>query len=149
MMPYAIIVKWKANQNNRNQYEAQSWLIMLFRITYPYYPRPCNRHAAPAKKWADTEGFGDLVGLSEMFHVVDHAVAAEVKMPLIPYYQTTKTYGGLQCDGLHFGKANGGLYGCTGFPVVTDVVLQTMLNKVCRNVTPTVGCSEGVARPPR
>ena len=29
------------------------------------------------------------------------------------------------------------------FPVVTDVVVQAMLNKVCRNVAPNVGCRKG------
>ena len=44
-------------------------------------------------------------------------------------------YGGLQCDGIHFGKGAGGLHGCAGFSsVVTDVVVQAMLNKVCSGV---------------
>lgn len=103
-------------------------------------PQPLIMHARPPKKWADTESFGDMLSLTELFHKVDTKVAAEFDIPLIPYYETSNRYGGLQCDGIHFGKSSGSLYGCNGFPIVTDVAVQSMLNIVCKNVTPAIGC---------
>ena len=138
-----------------------------------------------------------MIGLSEMFHVVDRAVAADFGIPLIPYYQATKAYGGLRGVAVrrhplrqelrralrlhrvrqpfhHFwpishtfiatpyaprdmpclsANAYWMLIGACNlmvcpirvlrFPVVTDVVVQAMLNKVCRNVAPNVGCRKG------
>lgn len=59
---------------------------------------------------------------------------------LVVDYDVTSAYGGLQCDGIHFGKSGGGSFGCAGFPVVTDVVVQILLNKLCMGVQPAVGC---------
>lgn len=48
----------------------------------------------------------------------------------------SQAYAGLQCDGIHFGKAGGTKYGCHGMSVVTDVVLQMFLLAVCTDKTP-------------
>ena len=90
-----------------------------------------------------------MIGLSEMFHVVDRAVAADFGIPLIPYYQATKAYGGLQCDGIHFGKSSGELYGCTGYgslfiifgPFRTHLSLHRTHHATCPASVPMlIGC---------
>jgi hypothetical protein len=148
----------------------------------------------------DTELFGPMTSLARLFHEVDVRVAKENNVTLVPYYDASVRYSGLQvscvvrsfcirqpvcvcvgggggvqnnntrkntadpslttpsanshlhianfvrsctqCDGLHYGKSDGVLYGCHGFAVVTDVVLQSLLNAVCgagRDVR--IGCT--------
>lgn len=49
--------------------------------------QPLIMHAAPPKKWADSEGFGDMASLSELFHIVDESIAQEFNLSLIPCNQ--------------------------------------------------------------
>lgn len=104
-------------------------------------------YSLPPKKWGDSAKFGQM-GLPAVFAEQDKKVARELNVPVVPYYKASLVYRGLQCDGMHFSKHTGGQFGCFGFSVVTDLVVQTFLGLVCNREddleAPTV-CDSGIS----
>lgn len=61
---------------------------------------------------------------------VDRWITSNMNINLVPYYEISRYYEGLQCDGIHFGQP-GEKFGCGDFQFVTDVVIQLWLAKIC------------------
>jgi hypothetical protein len=49
----------------------------------------------------------------------------------LPVYDLYDKYSGLMCDGLHTGAFPIRQWGCDGFLVVTDMLIQVLLNRIC------------------
>ena len=65
---------------------------------------------------------------------IDQQVCADKKIARMPNYEHSLVYSGLQCDGFHFGSSFArAKWGCEGFSVVTDVLTQIWLGRVCHN----------------
>lgn len=81
----------------------------------------------------------------KMMRHIEMKVLSELTAPTIatlPLNEVYRKYGFLTCDGMHFGSSFARReYGCHGFPVVNDILIQLLLGKVCAPVLAAAGIS--------
>lgn len=107
-------------------------LANLSNVTLYWSSVPAVSHAlmiADPPKY-DLHLFKQLLWVPQ-YAKIDRWALRNKPMTYIPYYEISRYYEGLQCDGMHFGESNKAGVGCRGYTSVTDVLIQLWLAKLC------------------
>jgi hypothetical protein len=89
--------------------------------------------APPKYDWAQFRQFDTL----DLWAEYDKLLAIEMGVVYAPYFEASRAYKGLQCDGLHFSPRS---YDdvCKGYTVLTDLVVHQALAQVCYGVNAAI-----------
>jgi hypothetical protein len=104
-------------------------------------PRPHNDVLTLAPIKFDWRSFAQF-STTHLWAEQDRRLAKEYSINYVPYYEASSAFRGLQCDGLHFGNSWEEVAGCKGFTVVTDLIINHALGKICSPDGPSVHIGE-------
>ena len=104
-------------------------------------PRPHNDVLTLAPIKFDWQGFAQF-GTTRLWAEQDRRLAKEFGIHYVPVYEASSAFRGLQCDGLHFGNSWEVVAGCKGFSVVTDLIINHALGRICAPGGPPVHIGE-------
>jgi len=111
----------------RNQMSANSKLKMVI-VSPTHLDEYVLMLHPPKPDWRAFAQFSTMA----IWNQLDSEAAVELGVGFVSFYNITRRYKGLQCDGMHFGSSYDRMdWDCHGFTVVSDVAMQHALHVLC------------------